>query len=110
MKITLPLTFSIALTATMAAASLAAWPSVPPGAELPVHFGLDGTPSRYAPASFALSVVPLATLAATLIFALAPRFDRKVEAFPIRYTVLWLVVIAALAAGHFLIVRYALTN
>ncbi|MGK6311966.1 DUF1648 domain-containing protein [Neorhizobium sp. DT-125] len=110
MKVTLPLIFSIALTATMAAASLAAWSSVPSGAELPVHFGFDGTPNRYAPASFALSVVPMATLAATLIFALAPRLDRKVDAFPVRYTALWLVVIAALAIGHFQIVGYALAN
>lgn len=106
MKITLPLTLSIALLATMIAASLAAWFSVPPDAELAVHFGLDGTPNRYAPAPYALSIIPLAALASTLIFVLS---RRRVHMSPVRHAVLWLFVIAALAAGHFLVIGHALS-
>ncbi len=99
MKATLPLTLSVALLATMAAASLAAWFMITPGAELAVHFGLDGTPDRYAPAPFALSIIPAAALVSTVIFALAPRFDRKVSDKPVLYAALWLFAIIVLAGA-----------
>lgn len=110
MKATLPLTLSLGLLATMVAASLAAWLTIAPGAELAVHFGLDGTPNRYAPAPFALSIIPAAALLSTVIFAFTPRFDRKAAASPVFYTALWLVVIVVLAAGHALIVGHALSG
>ena len=110
MRIMLPLTLSIALLATMCAASLFAWVSIAPGTELAVHFTLNGTPNSYAPAPFALSIVPIAALVTTLVFAVAPRFDRKVETSPALFTMLWLFVIATLAAGHGLIVGYALAT
>ncbi|MFB9952508.1 DUF1648 domain-containing protein [Rhizobium puerariae] len=110
MRFTLPLALSIALLVTMAVASLVAWSVVAPAAELAVHFGLDGTPNRYAPAPFALSVMPAATLVATLIFTVSPRLDRKIEAFPVRYASLWLFVIVMLAAGHGMIVGHALSS
>jgi hypothetical protein len=110
MKATLPLTLSIALLTTMIAASFAAWLMITPGAELAVHFGLDGTPDRYAPAPFALSIIPAAALLSTIIFAFAPRFDRRAADKPVLYTALWLFVIIMLAAGHALIVGHALSG
>ncbi|EUB97147.1 hypothetical protein PMI07_000723 [Rhizobium sp. CF080] len=110
MKATPPLTLSLALLATMIAASLATWFMIMPGTELAVHFGLDGTPDRYAPAPFALSIIPAAALLSTVIFALAPRFDRKAAAKPVLYTALWLFVIVVLAGGHALIVGHALSG
>jgi hypothetical protein len=110
MKATLPLTLSLALLTTMIAASLAAWLMIMPGTELAVHFGLDGRPDRYAPAPFALSIIPVAALLSTLIFALAPRFDRKAVDKPVLYTALWIFVITALAGGHALIVGHALSG
>jgi hypothetical protein len=106
MKATLPLTLSLALLATMVAASLAAWFTIMPGAELAVHFGLDGTPDRYAPAPFALSIIPAAALASTAIFALTQRFDHRA---PVLYVALWIFVIAVLAGGHAMIVGHALS-
>ncbi|CAN7446667.1 hypothetical protein [Neorhizobium sp. LjRoot104] len=109
MNATLPLTLSLALLATMAAASLAAWFMITPGAELAVHFGLDGTPNRYAPAPFALSIIPAAALVSTVIFAFTQRFGGKAADRPVLYTALWLFVIAVLAGGHALIVGHALS-
>lgn len=109
MKATLPLTLSLALLATMAAASLAAWFTITPGADLAVHFGLDGTPDRYAPAPFALSIIPAAALVSTAIFALTRRFDRRAADRPVLYIALWIFVIALLAGGHAMIVGHALS-
>lgn len=109
MKATLPLTLSFALLATMAVASLAAWLMITSGAELAVHFGFDGTPNRYAPAPFALSIIPAAALVSTIIFTLGPRLDRKTSDKPVLYAALWLFVIVVLAAGHALIVGHALS-
>jgi len=109
MKTALPLTLSLALLATMATASIAVWSTIMPGADLAVHFGFDGTPNRYAPAPFALSIVPAAALVSTIIFALGPRFDRRTSDKPVLYAVLWFFVIVVLAAGHALIVGHALS-
>ena len=108
MKITLPLTTSCILVCAMAAASLFCWILLGSNAELAIHFGLDGTPNRYAPASIALSVIPLAAAFATLIFAVTPRFDPKASASPRLYKGLWLFVLLILAAGHLLIVGHSL--
>lgn len=109
MKATLPLTLSLALLATMAAASLAAWFIITPGADLAMHFRLDGTPDRYAPAPFALSIIPAAALVSTAIFALTRRFDRRAADKPVLYMALWIFVIVVLAGGHAMIVGHALS-
>ena len=110
MKNTLPLTTSAVLLTAMAAASLVAWSILGLEVDLAVHFKLDGTPTRYARAPFALSIVPLAAAFATLIFALTPRFDPKASASPRLYRGLWLLVIVVLSAGHALIVWHALAT
>ena len=110
MKIAMPLTASLLLVSAMTAASLLSWPLVGSDADLAIHFGLDGTPNRYAPAPFALSVIPVTAALATLIFAFTPRFDPKASASPRLYRSLWLFVLLVLAAGHVLIVGHALTR
>lgn len=110
MKMTLPLTASAALLTAMVAASIWGWWLRGSEVELTVHFLLDGTPNRYAPAPFAFSIVPLAAAFATLLFAVTPRFDPKASASPRLYKGLWLLVLLTLAAGHALIVWHALTT
>nr|CAD6408646.1 hypothetical protein REQ54_00429 [Rhizobium sp. Q54] len=110
MKIAMPLAASLVLVTAMAAASLLSWPLVGSDADLAIHFGLDGTPNRYAPAPVALSVIPVAAAVATLIFAFTPRFDPKASASPRLYRSLWLFVLLVLTAGHALVIGYALTK
>lgn len=110
MKIAVPLTASLVLVTAMAAASLLSWWLLGSDADLAIHFGLDGTPNRYASAPIALSVIPVAAAVATLIFAFTPRFDPKASASPRLYRSLWLFVLLVLTAGHALIIGHALTK
>ncbi|MCB5203883.1 hypothetical protein LH464_15530 [Neorhizobium sp. T786] len=108
MKITLPLTISLVLLTAMIAASLVSWLVAGVNVDLPIHFTLEGTPTRYASAPLALSIIPAAAVFATLVFALTPRLDPKASASPRLHAVLWMFVLAILALGHGLIVHHAL--
>lgn len=71
------LIFSTLAVIGMSAINLWAIPQIP-DIEVPIHFGLDGTPDRYGDrgeAIFALWMIPAATLLSTLIFVIAPRLD-----------------------------------
>jgi hypothetical protein len=89
MRIALPLIVSLGMLVTMISLSLGL------GSMLPAQ-------------AFALSVMPLAALLATAIFAAGPRVVQRINAFPERYVLVWLAVIMLLAVGHGLIIRNAL--
>ena len=69
MGVRAPLIASLALLAGMALVSVWAWPTIPNGAHLAVHFDIAGRPNGFAPKAFALLCMPLSGLAATLVFA-----------------------------------------
>lgn len=71
------LIFSTIAVIGMCAVNLWAMPQIP-DIEVPVHWGIDGTPDRYGDrgeAIFALWMIPAATVFVTLLLAIAPRLD-----------------------------------
>jgi uncharacterized membrane protein len=63
---------SAAMTLVMAAISVWAIGRLPDG-PLPIHWGLDGRPDRFAPAPLALLLSPVAAAVLTLLFAVLPK-------------------------------------
>ena len=75
------LIFSTIAVIGMCAVNLWAMPQLPEG-EMPVHWGIDGTPDRYGDRSealFVLWIIPLSTIVTGILLAIAPRLDPKGE-------------------------------
>jgi len=99
-----------AILACMAAASAFTLLSVPADAMIPVHFGLDGTPDRYAGPLLAVSIMPVVSLLVTGLFHLLPRLDgnsgnlvRSGKA----YGTVWVSVLAVLGVAHGIVLAHA---
>jgi immunity protein, SdpI family len=71
------------VTAVVVAAELVlagwAWIQLPAGAQLPVHWDINGRANGYADAWFALGLMPVITVVLGPILAVAPRFDPRRE-------------------------------
>ena len=65
------------LMAGMAALSIWGWQAIPDGAQLPVHYNLEGIPDRFAGKSEALIVMPAIALAITALLWVIPYFDPR---------------------------------
>lgn len=70
------------LVAMLVAATVIGLSSIPAESELPIHWGLDGTPDRFWPRNWALSIAPLAviTMLAVNLFVGVIGSDREVTA------------------------------
>lgn len=99
------LIFSLIAVIGMTAVNLWAMPQIPEG-EIPVHWGLDGTPDRYGDRSealFALWMIPLATLVSPIVLALAPRLDpngQNLMKSRKAYVAIWCSVMVMLLGVH----------
>jgi len=89
----------------MCAINFWALPQIPDG-QVPVHWGLDGTPDRYgdrSEAAFALWMIPIATLFSSALLAIAPRLDPNGENLMKSrkaYSVIWCSIMIMLLAVH----------
>lgn len=108
MPIAVPLFVSLGLLLTMTSLSVGLGVALPPDTLLPIHFNFVGAPDNFASKTLALSLLPIAIAVATIIFALGPRINRRINAIPGTYTLIWLFVVLALAVGHGFIIRGAL--
>ena len=99
------LIFSITAIIGMCAVNFWAMPQIPEG-QVPVHWGIDGTPDRYGDrneAIFGLWIVPISTVFTTLILAIAPRLDPNGENLMKSrkaYIVIWCSVMILLLGVH----------
>lgn len=94
----------------MAAASTWGWAAIPEAAQLPVHFGLDGTPDRFAGKTEALLIMPLVAVFVTFLMWGVPRLDPRranIEASAKFWSVSAVLSVALLAYVHGLIVLNA---
>jgi uncharacterized membrane protein len=57
--------------------SVWAWQQIPDTQQIPVHYGLDGTPDRYGGKAEALLGMPLVAAALTALFAIIPRIEPR---------------------------------
>lgn len=69
--------FTLPLVLAMFAMSAYAWFSVEPGAQLPVHWGIDGQPDRYGNRFEALLLMPLLMTGVLVLMAILPFIDPR---------------------------------
>ena len=74
-----------------------AWGQIPDSAQLPIHWGLDGTPDGFAPKGVALAGLPLLILGIGLLLAFVPRVDPRAENLARSATAYRAVAFAAIA-------------
>ena len=87
---------SLGLVAAMFLVAVWAWPQLPPGAQIPIHWDAAGNPNGYASKEFGLLFVPLLSLGLTALFALIPRIEPRrsnLSRSSRAYGVTWLSVI-----------------
>ncbi len=73
-----PLALVIVVTVlAMIGVSAWAWGQVPDGAQIPIHWGLDGKPNGYGPKWLALLLMPALGLVLGAVFLMIPRFDPR---------------------------------
>lgn len=111
MNIRVPLIASFVLVAAMAALSAWAWNAIPPAAQLPIHWGINGEPNGFAGRDRVLSMAPLLALGITILLALIPRIEPRrfnLAASAKFYRAAWLGTIFFLAAAHTIVVLNAL--
>ena len=65
---------SVAIVVSMLLMSAWAWTQLPAGARIPVHWGPNGTPDRYADQLQALFQLPIVACLIAVLFAILPRF------------------------------------
>ena len=87
----------------MLAVSAWGWAQIPPGAEIPIHWGIDGRPDNFAPKELALLALPAGALV-LLAVALAlpsvePRRGNLVRSAT-AYRAIWIGVFALLLGVH----------
>lgn len=71
------LKFSALVILVMGAASLWAYTQLPPDAQIPVHWGMDGEPDRYGGKFEALGAIPLVSLGLCLLLAVIPAIEPR---------------------------------
>ena len=88
---------SLAIVAAMFLVAAWAWPQLPPGGQIPIHWDAAGNPNGYASKAVALLLVPLLSLGLTALFAVIPRIEPRrsnLSRSSRAYGVTWLAIIA----------------
>jgi uncharacterized membrane protein len=112
MKLRAPLITSALIVAGMLAVSIWAWPLIPDGARVAVHWGLNNRPNGFAPKEIALLVMPAGAVLLSLLFAfILPLTGRDaIESGANAYEIGWIGGVLLLAFVHVLVVMSARGN
>jgi uncharacterized membrane protein len=92
-----------AVVALLFVVSAWAWPQLPPGATVPIHWNLAGEPDGYAPKEFALLLVPVLAVILGALFLVIPRIDPRgdhLRTRSVEYGILCLGVLLLLLGIH----------
>jgi uncharacterized membrane protein len=101
---------SVVLIAFMAALSLWAWPQIPAGHEIAIHWDAAGNPNGYASKEWALLLLPILALGIALLLAVIPQFEPRrlnLAQSTKAYLTGWIGGLVVLAGAHLLIVLAA---
>ncbi len=93
--------FSAVVIGAMALLAVWAWFQLPPDAQIPVHWGLDGQPNGYAPKTVGLFLLPFITLGVATVFWAIPVIEPRranIEKSGKPYAAIWVGVVLLLAA------------
>src|SRR3990167_5695555 len=100
------LLFTAGAGLTMALISAGTWSALPATGDVPVHWGIDGTPDRFgsrSEAAIALFALPVITGLTGLVLAFAPALDPRklnLERGQRAYLATWISVLALLVLVH----------
>jgi uncharacterized membrane protein len=103
--------YSAAVVGAMSLLSGWAWTQLPAGAEVPIHWGLDGRIDGYAPKEIGLFLLPFVTAAVAALLAVIPRFEPRranLERSGKAYGATWIAAVTLLGGFHVLAVAAAL--
>lgn len=106
-----PLIASAMLIVVMIALSAWAWSAIASGAQLPVHWDVQGHANGFASKPVALGFAPVLALVLTALFALWPSIEpRRVNLAASRHPYMagWIGAVGILAAVHVIVVMEAL--
>lgn len=81
----------------MFALSVWAWFQIPETQQIPVHYGIDGTPDRYGGKFEGLFAIPLIGVALTVLFAILPRIEPRSENLMRSQKAYFIVALSAIA-------------
>jgi uncharacterized membrane protein len=101
---------SALLIAFMTALSLWAWPQIPAGRQIPIHWNAAGNPDGYASKELALLVLPIVALGIALLLAAIPQLEPRrlnLAQSAKAYLTGWIGGLVVLAGAHLLIVLAA---
>lgn len=99
----IPLIVSFAVAAAMLGASLWAWPHIPTGTAIPIHWGVNGTPDHFASSPLALFMAPaIAGLIAVLFWGIPWLEPRRLNLIASSkfYRAAWISVILVIGVSH----------
>ncbi len=103
--------YSGLVVAAMSLLSAWAWTRLPAGAQVPIHWGIDGQVDGYASKEVGLLLLPVVAVAITALLAVIPRFEPRranLERSGKAYGAVWITVITLLGGIHVLAVAAAL--
>ncbi|MEZ4659078.1 MAG: SdpI family protein [Caldilineaceae bacterium] len=103
--------FSAVVIGVMFLLAAWAWVQIPEGAQIPVHWGLNGTADRYGGKFEGLLLPPLITLGIALLMAVIPRLDPRGENIarsPQAYKAIWVGILLFMLAIHAIAILAAL--
>ena len=103
--------FSATVVAAMLVMAAWAWVQLPAGADIPIHWGPDGTVNGTAPKTFGLLLLPILAVGMVVLLAFIPRFEPRranLERSGKAYGAVWAAVLLLLAGVQALIVATAL--
>ena len=90
--------YSGAVVGAMTVLSAWAWTQLPAGAQVPIHWGIDGRVDGYAPKELGLFMLPLTAAGIAGLLAVIPRFEPRranLERSGKAYAAIWIAVVAA---------------
>lgn len=102
---------SAATLGAMFLVSAWAWTQLPPGAQVPIHWGVDGQPDDWADKTVGLFLLPLIATGVAVLLALIPRFEPRranLERSGKAYGATWIGIMLLLGGMHLLAISVAL--
>ena len=102
---------SAAVLGAMLLTSAWAWTQLPPGAQVPIHWGADGQPDGWADKTVGLFLMPLIAAGVAVLLALIPRFEPRranLERSGKAYGATWIGLMLVLGGMHLLAISVAL--
>lgn len=105
--------FCLIIIILMLLISAWAWRQIPPGSKLPVHWGINGQPDRYAGKFWGLCMMPVVLTGMSILLFLAPLIEprkRHLNLSMKAYNLILIAIILLMAVLHILVIMSSLNK